>query len=138
MTRPVRRLAGVVLLVVGMLAMHGLVSPDHGSHGRAGAPVVSSAAGLPGGHGSATSVRTSPGPSAAELSTGSLTSLPEVAAVALGLCLAVLLGVVLLRRTGGGWSTAPPQPAVTPTVRTSPPGRGPPRLLLAQLCVLRT
>lgn len=149
MTGSGRRLGGVLLLVVGILAMHGLVSADHGSHGRAGASAPTSSvvsvartgdAHAVAGHVGNAMARAVPTlPAAAGLSTRSLGSLPDVSATAIGLCLAVLLGVVLLRRAdAGGWTTGPSPTAVAPAARTAPPGRGPPRRLLAELCVLRT
>lgn len=145
MTGSGRRLGAVLLLVVGIMAMHGLVSADHAAHRSASAstlPVPGPAlehAAAPA-HARAPAIRPAPDLAATTgLSAPPSASLPDLSAAAVGLCLAVLLGVVLLRRaTGGAWPTAPSRTRVTRAVRTSPPGRGPPRLLLAQLCVLRT
>jgi len=118
--------------------MHGLVSSNHTAHRVSATTSMSTSASVE-----------APVPPAAQAHHGDAVlaalarpaglDLRDVAVGAVGLCLAVLLGGLLLLRAGRGWTrTQPSRVATTPPVRTSPPGRGPPRLLLAQLCVLRT
>lgn len=123
----------VLLLIVGVLAMHGLVSTGHAAHRSSTSMSMAAAA----------DVLAMPPASAhdvpAALAKSGDAGLPEVVVGAVGLCLVVLLGVLLLPRARRGWSVSQPFRLTTATaVRTTPPGRGPPRLLLAQLCVLRT
>jgi hypothetical protein len=124
---------------MGILAMHGLVSSDHTGHqGSTPSPMSMSAST---GASAPKAARTHHGDAdLAGLTQPAGLDLRDVVVGAVGLCLAVLLVGLLLHRAGRGWTRIQPsRPATTvPPVGTSPPGRGPPRLLLAQLCVLRT
>lgn len=116
--------------------MHGLVSTDHVAHRTSTA--MSMAAGADGSAMSPVPAHDGPADLAA-FAVSADADLREVVVGAVGLCLAVLLGAVLLHRARRAWSFTRPSRLVTlPAVQTTPPGRGPPRLLLAQLCVLRT
>ena len=128
----------VLALIMVVLAMHGLVSTDHSAH-RASAPTTMSMSGSTGAAAPA-AARTHHGDAdLLGLAQPAGLDLRDVVVGAVGLCLAVMLGGALLHRAGRSWTRLQPsQPATTPPVGTSPPGRGPPRLLLAQLCVLRT
>lgn len=127
-----------LLLLAGMVAMHQLAGGAHDA-GRAGAAPMSVG---PGQH-DAMPLALDPGPASmpTALDLGpaaallSATGMPPMEA-----CLAALLAALLLvLARGRGWRTV----ASTPVpfrhgLCTAPPGRGPPRDLLAQLCVLRT
>lgn len=124
--RALARLVAVLALVVGVLSMHGLVAGGHASHE---ATVMAAQEHLP-------------AYAAPALAVGQLDKSPHDGLGPLGLavCIAVLAAAALLLRRAAV-DSALAQPAVSPRVpRPSgvPPGRGPPRLLLAQLCVLRT
>lgn len=134
--RPLRA-AAVLALLCGLLSMHALVVGDHRrGHGAGvleGRPLqqVLMHAMSAAGHGAE-----EPRLAALGIPTGG--DLPVGAAV--GLCLAMLGGLALIWRRAGRCRLSPTSSRL-PRVRraaASPPGRGPPRLLLAQLCVLRT
>lgn len=66
---------------------------------------------------------------------------PSPSLLALGLgCAVVLLAVAAVRRRSGLLLAEPRPPAARPpaALRSSQAGRGPPRALLAEICVLRT
>lgn len=152
----VARAAGVLLLVLGVLAMHQLAGGGHMAGAMTGARGPSD-------HAAVTSAHTGPAgpaagmaghrPAAAMPGGARLASQPtswqveavvRVSAVAAGyaampVCLAVL-SLLLLLVVRRGLRLSDRARAVLPQVarRTSPPGRGPPRALLAQICVLRT
>lgn len=164
--RSALRLLGVLLVVLGIVAMHQMAGGTHTgamqsgkSAGMSGSAMTAPLAGAsldrihPDLTSRATAVVGLPGVSdsahpAAHLAVHQPPGrvLLSAAAAARGagampLCLAVLAGLLLiglpmlLARRAPGTRYGGPRVAAS---RTRPPGRGPPRDLLAQLCVLRT
>ena len=132
------RAVAVLALVLGVLSMHGLVMGDHGGRHDSAAASHPAAQQMPT-RGAEPRMVHAVATVAGALPTGDGDDgLPLVAG--LSLCLAVLLASL------SWWRHATRRPYLAvrrrlrrmPAARTSPPGRGPPRLLLAQLCVLRT
>ncbi len=156
-----RRL-GVLLVLAGVLAMHAVGGGNHmamaGAAEAGGQPAVSATAGEP----AAAGVNLMPdvnlmagrapahggavphtGTVPAPLDAATAAASPAVApgSGVQTACLAVLLGLVLLAAPAalGGVPRLLHAPAANSAGHTSVPlGRGPPRQLLAQLCVLRT
>ena len=128
---PILRLVQVLLLCVGLVAMHQM---GHGAHSMvmpaAGAPAVSS-------HGAMTDAPATlielAATSGDRLATGPVSGAEAT-------CVAVLLGLlVLAARTVTGLNAAVPAASLPGSGHgTVALGRGPPRLLLAKICVLRT
>lgn len=125
------RPVAVLALLLGVLAMHAVggagheaehASPRSGPAGHAMAGADPMGAGQAG-----------PGSTADVPATGS-------GAMVMALCLAVLVGGVLLLGRLPARAPLPVDPHRPPGARVSTArrGRGPPRLLLAELCVLRT
>lgn len=151
MPRSLARLVSVLALVLGVVAMHGLVGAGHAGH-LAGPGLVARDHAGSGGHDAGadgatlaahlwTTDLSATGPASTDLSAAVLRHPGASLAVAGGLCVAVLLAALALlhRRRGYALDLLRPPTVVGPgTARTSPPRRGPPRLLLAELCVLRT
>lgn len=149
-----RRL-GVLLVLAGVVAMHALGSGSHmamaGAPGAARQPSVS----VPGGEPPAVALMAMSAISPAQGGAGSRTATVSAqvhaaaasssAAAGFGsgteaACVAVLLGLVLLAaRAAVALSKAPQAPAAGSAGHSSTrAGRGPPRDLLARICVLRT
>ena len=156
------RLLGVLLVVLGIVAMHQMAGGTHTATMQPGMPARMSgpAMTVPPADASldpmhpdlsfrATAVVGRPAdsdsahPAVQRPSERVLLSMAAAAggAGAMPLCLAVLAGLLLIglplllaRRTPGTRYGGPRVAAI----RSHPPGRGPPRDLLAQLCVLRT
>lgn len=171
------RLAGVVLVLLGIVAMHQLAGGAHmaATHGSsstsaptagvthaapaAAEPAMSAVrvpasggSGMPATHSMAGALATveplravvaGARPHPAARSATATTSATAAAALsshgAMPLCLAVLTGLlIVLLPTAVHPALRVAVPATTARAGTSPPGRGPPRALLAQICVLRT
>lgn len=159
--RSASRLLGVLLVVLGIIAMHQMAGGTHTATMTGAMPAgmsASSAAastagvsldttglhqtargaaavGLPGG--------TEHAPAGADRHPGPvlLSAAGTTAAGAMPLCLAVLAGLLLIGLPGLLARRAPAGHSGRPRVtsrQSRPAGRGPPRDLLAQLCVLRT
>jgi hypothetical protein len=136
------RSLGVLLVLLGVGAMHQLTGGTHmATMTTAHAPAT-------------TAVRSAtPNTGDREVVDAGMAAMPGLPAVdaqatgrsvtphgAMPLCLAVLTGLAILALPTAT-STARSTPTATPAAARhdpSPPGRGPPRGLLAQLCVLRT
>ncbi len=133
---------GVLLVLLGVVAMHQLTGGTHlatmttarsRSHSR---PQRRAQRGRPRGRGR----RDGSDALACPSSTRSPPAGRSPGTAAMPLCLAVLTGLAILALPAAT-ATARSTPTATPAVArhdTGPPGRGPPRDLLAQLCVLRT
>lgn len=149
MSRPGRsllRLVGVLVVLVGLIAMHQLAGGPHrmptavqGAHSAVPAgPAHEMAGGHLAGHVVGHVVGAAPAPLPVVLRPALHVPAAD-AGHGMATCLAVLVGLLVVV-TGRG---VRPVPAAAVRLldrsrRTSPPGRGPPRALLAQLCVLRT
>lgn len=149
----VRRL-GVLLVLAGVLAMHALGGGSHMAMASAaeagGQPAVSATAGKPAAADADLMAGMAPARVGAMPEAGTVPA-PLAAAASAALaaapgsgvqtaCLAVLLGLVLLAaRAAVGVPRLLHGPAAHGAGHSSAPlGGGPPRQLLAQLCVLRT
>lgn len=136
------RSLGVLLVLLGVVAMHQLTGGTH--------MITMTTA-----HASAATATRSAAPSAGDREVvdagmAAMPGLPGIDAQATGRSItphgAMTLCLAVLNRPAIGalpatTPTAGSAPTATPAVArldTSPPGRGPPRDLLAQLCVLRT
>lgn len=163
------RLAGVVLVLLGIVAMHQLAGGAHmaATHGSSStsAPTAGSTQAAPAAAEPAMSAvpvpaSGEPGVPAAHTMAGALATVEPLRAVVAGarphllstsataaaalslhgampLCLAVLTGLLIVLLPTA-LHPALRVPGTTARATTSPPGRGPPRALLAQICVLRT
>lgn len=133
------RILTVVVLALGIIAMHQLGGGSHAGHGAATATATDGAVAMPtGSMPGAEMAAPAPGVSA---SSAVLTAARDHRLGAIGLAclgiLPVLLALALPAIRSGIAASDRPRRGVLGG-RTSPPGRGPPRTLLAQLCVLRT
>lgn len=151
-TRIGLRSLGVLLVLAGVLAMHALGGGSHmamAATPQAGNRLTQS---VPGVERTATDVMAMPGltgaPTGAAARTDSV-SAPVAAAAApaaavdprvVAACVAVLFGLALLAaRAAVGVPRPPHPPAIASGGHSSAAlGRGPPRQLLTQICVLRT
>ena len=123
----------VLLLVLGIVAMHDL---GGGRSHHAGPPATA-------GEMTGSMADTAPSAPATDVARGQTqvqSALPEMPSHVMAMCLAILLGVVVVavrRHLIGSTTTA--RVTLLAARRVSRPlGRGPPRDLLAQLCILRT
>lgn len=141
---------GVLLVLLGVVAMHQLSGGTHTAtmtitaqgpgtspmHAAAPADVVHLAAvDVEGSEVAVPAVSSMPSPLAAD---AQATARPMAGHGAMPLCVAVLTGFALLALPTAGPAALASRPPATTRHDASPPGRGPPRALLAQLCVLRT
>ena len=134
-------------LIAGLVAMHHLAGGGHAGHAVLATPLVDAAplhaaplhaAPL---HAVSAAPHDVPSPPLPTQPEGVASALwPGGSPLPVGPCVAVLLVLValLLTRRSSGRSTPPLRRLGRPATGSAPPGRGPPRLLLAQLCVLRT
>ncbi len=139
---PIPAVLRSLLVLLGVVAMHQLTGGTHmATMTTAHAPAATAA------H------STTPSPEDPEVVDAGMAAMPGLPVVdaqatgrsvtahgAMPLCLAVLTGPAILALPAAT-STAGSAPTATPAAArhdTSPPLRGPPRNLLAQLCVLRT
>ncbi len=133
------RLVTVVLLCLGLVAMH----QAGGGHHQVVGPTTAAAPGMPAATMRGDALAQVAGP-VGHLRRAADQGLPVLTAAmahpAAGGCLAVLLALLVLGLRGTRLLLPPASPAglLPPRHGTGPLGRGPPRLLLAQLCVLRT
>lgn len=147
---------GVLLVLLGVVAMHQLAGGNHMAT-MAAAPAATSAASTPGapkvpsgampsvlGTGTPTQDAHGSGPNAGARMPGEIATAAATRSAAghdsMPICLAVLPGFQLLAPPSapGAAGGTPADAAQVIRHRTSPPGRAPPGALLAQLCVLRT
>lgn len=128
-----RRPLTLIALVIGLFAMHGMALNPHAAHA---APATIAAASA------TTEVPTAGHPMAMPAATAVDERGDRSPVMVTGaLCVAVLLalGLSLLVPRSRGLLVPVVEAAFRPShARTAPPSRGPPRDLLAQLCVLRT
>lgn len=132
-----------VVLLTGLLAMHGLVVGAHSAHAAStSAPSGSSMVMTAGVEQVAMPMpMPMPGPIPTDAAGLDGSDHGGAALVAAGLCVAVLLALGLAVAAPRSRGLPVPRSGAAPTAsptRTTPPSRGPPRDLLAQLCVLRT
>lgn len=139
----VLRSLGVLLVLLGVVAMHQLTGGTHmatmtTAHAPASAATLSATPNA-GDRGVADAgMAAMPGPPVVDAQVAGRSVTPHGA---MPICLAVLTGRPILAVPAATSSAARFTPTATPAVArhgTSPPGRGPPQDLLAQLCVLRT
>lgn len=132
------RLVQVALVCLGLVAMHQMGGGDH----RMPQPVAGHGLGVGAAHAMAVDSTQPPALAGAVIVAGEL-MIPASAGRSIGagsVCLAVLLGLLLLaaRRLTVAAREVPGTAVPGISHCSVPLGRGPPRLLLAKLCILRT
>lgn len=128
----------VLVLLIGLIAMHHLAGGRHdATHAVAPDMAMAPAAGHT--PAAADTVNRSAHTGAMDDGLTFARSLPPAEAAVAVACLAVLFGagVVFTLRRVGSWPAGRLVLAPSPSALRGPPGRGPPRSLLAELCVLR-
>ncbi len=140
----------VFLVLLGVVGMHHVGGGEHESHAATPGLAAGLAAGHVAGHAAAVPARAgSLAARAASSARHAPFSVPDerhwsaghVPSAAVPACLAVLAGLAVLLLPVVRRTTRPshlPGSRLLASSSSTPPGRGPPRALLAQLCVLRT
>lgn len=129
----VRRPLTLIALVIGLFAMHGMALNPHSAHAVPATIVAASATTAAPAVGHPMAMPQAPGVD--ERGDQS----PVVVTGALCVAVLLALGLSLLVPRSRGLPVPATEAAFRPShARTAPPPRGPPRDLLAQLCVLRT
>lgn len=132
------------VLLAGLLAMHGLVLGAHTAHAAARSAPSGASMVLAAGVDQVAMPTSSPMPTPMPLTDAAGLDGSEhggAALVAAGLCVAVLLAIGMAVAAPRSRGLPVPRSGAAPAAsrtRTTPPSRGPPRDLLAKLCVLRT